>query len=353
GELAVGLLDRGVVGVLGDAERGVEVLLHPVLSGHGASLLSVVVVLVPSRRPRPLPGRGAAGDPRVPDGGAHLRAGGAPAPSGTVWSVLLGSDDRDARGAHDALADAVAGLDDEVHRGGGGLGVGLVHERLVDGRVELLADLPVPLDAELLQARVELLRDGGERARQLTVLARAVDVVEHRQERGEHVLHAPRPRGLLVAQRAVAVVREARPLALERLEVLRGLRLRGEDLGVDLGLARRLEVEARERVRLRAVAGPLRRRGLARGAGLRRLGVDLALVGEVEGLVLGALTGLMPGLLLGAPCVVRRHFLSSSSCTISASTTSSSGADEAPAAADASSAAAPGLPAACSCSADA
>src|SRR5690606_39372424 len=36
-ELAVRLLDRGVVGVLGDAEDLVEVLLEPVLPGHRAS----------------------------------------------------------------------------------------------------------------------------------------------------------------------------------------------------------------------------------------------------------------------------------------------------------------------------
>src|SRR5690606_25226287 len=36
-ELAVGLLDRGLVGVLGDAEDRVEVLLHPVLAGHVTS----------------------------------------------------------------------------------------------------------------------------------------------------------------------------------------------------------------------------------------------------------------------------------------------------------------------------
>src|SRR5690606_13209535 len=42
-ELAVGLLDLGGVGVLGDTERGVEVLLQPVLPGH-ASPPPVVVV---------------------------------------------------------------------------------------------------------------------------------------------------------------------------------------------------------------------------------------------------------------------------------------------------------------------
>ena len=46
GELAVGLLDRGRVGVLGDAEDRVEVLLEPVLAGHGASSRCLRVVAV-------------------------------------------------------------------------------------------------------------------------------------------------------------------------------------------------------------------------------------------------------------------------------------------------------------------
>ncbi len=136
--------------------------------------------------------------------------------------------------------------------------------------------------------------------------------------------------------------------------MLRGLGLRREDRGVDPGLVGRLEVEARERVRLRVVARGAA--GLALGAGPTALRVDLALVRELEGLVVGALAGLAPGLLLGALRVGRsvgRHLRSSSSSTISASTTSSSGADVAPAAAVASSCAAPGLPAACSCSAEA
>mgnify|MGYP006964495298 CR=1 FL=1 len=37
GELAVGLLDRRLVGVLGDTEEGVEVLVQPVLTGHVSS----------------------------------------------------------------------------------------------------------------------------------------------------------------------------------------------------------------------------------------------------------------------------------------------------------------------------
>src|SRR5665647_2276380 len=49
GELAVGLLDRGRVGICGDAENRVEVLLEPVLAGH-RRLLSFSHILI--RTPR-------------------------------------------------------------------------------------------------------------------------------------------------------------------------------------------------------------------------------------------------------------------------------------------------------------
>src|SRR5690606_18676655 len=116
-----------------------------------------------------------------------------------------------------------------------------------------------------------------------------------------------------------------------------------EDLGALGGLALRLEVERGERV----VALGLVARSRLGGARLARLGVDLALVGELEGGVPRAL-GLFRGL-GDRPLVLVRHFLSSSSSTISASTTSSSSAEEpwgSPC--GASPAGAPSAPACCS-----
>src|SRR5690606_9059295 len=162
---------------------------------------------------------------------------------------------------------------------------------------------------------------------QLAVLLGPLDVVEHRQQCDQHVLHAPLPRGLLVAQGTVAVVREAGALPLQGVQVLGGLCLGLEHLGRLRRVSGRLEVEPGERVA--RLGGGLtlarRRRLLGRlslgGPCLVARHAHLALVRELEG-VLGRALGLG-----GALLVLVRHLRSSSSSTISASTTSSSGAD--------------------------
>src|SRR5699024_4140484 len=67
GELAVGLLDRGGVGVLGHTQRRVEVLLQPVLSSHRATPPSIIIAL-PAFTVGRSPPRGPAGRPSPPPG---------------------------------------------------------------------------------------------------------------------------------------------------------------------------------------------------------------------------------------------------------------------------------------------
>jgi hypothetical protein len=123
-------------------------------------------------------------------------------------------------GAQNALARAVPGLED-LDDGGrrGALGqVGLsVHEGLVDGGVELLADLAVPGQAEPLQNRLQLLGDRGERTTlQVAVLPGEVDVVQDRQERLENARHRLVAGDVPVAVDPAAVVDE---LGLQALQV--------------------------------------------------------------------------------------------------------------------------------------
>src|SRR5699024_897777 len=119
GELAVGLLDRRLVGVLVDAEDGVEVLVQPVLTGH-----------VPSFRPSRLlrVGDGHAGGPQD-------------ALAGTIAGLEHGDDGRRRRVARQRLVARVP------------LGV---HECLVDVRVEGLALGADALQAVLAQSLLEL-----------------------------------------------------------------------------------------------------------------------------------------------------------------------------------------------------
>src|SRR5690606_29519398 len=60
GELAIGLLDGGRIGVLGNTESRVEVLLQPVLTAHPAPPALVVLVTLTAVRRRP---PGPAGSP--------------------------------------------------------------------------------------------------------------------------------------------------------------------------------------------------------------------------------------------------------------------------------------------------
>ena len=62
-----------------------------------------------------------------------------------------------------------------------------MHQRLVDPRVELVAHLSERRQPEPVDRALERLGDGLEAAVQLVVVASPADVVEHRQQRGQHV----------------------------------------------------------------------------------------------------------------------------------------------------------------------
>src|SRR6476620_9934437 len=89
-------------------------------------------------------------------------------PAVIPWSLRIGHGD--ARSAQDLLTGPVAGLQDLHDSGRAGRFDGAVlrpravHERLVQGGVELLADRAVPLQPELGEGGLELVRDRGERS---------------------------------------------------------------------------------------------------------------------------------------------------------------------------------------------
>src|SRR6478609_2823096 len=183
GQLAVGLLDRRRVGVGGDAEDGVEVLVQPVLASHLG----------------------------VP-------------PLGSVCERSLRVGDRDPCGSHDPLSHLEPRLDhlDDGGRRGvlGKLGLH-VHQGLVDGRIELLALGADPLDAEPSEDPVQLVGDRRERrAVEVAVLARGVDVVEDRQQRLDDLGDPPVAREVAVAVDALLVVDVLRLEAAQVLEML-------------------------------------------------------------------------------------------------------------------------------------
>src|SRR5690606_24506269 len=130
--------------------------------------------------------------------------------------VRVGIGHRHARRTQYPLADPVAGLEDLHDARLGHLGRQRVHERLVDGRVEGLALLAVLHQPELARDRLQALGDGLEAAVELVVLTGAADVVQHREQLGQHLTE-----GLLadrdpVALDALAVVVV---LGLQPLEV--------------------------------------------------------------------------------------------------------------------------------------
>src|SRR5690606_6122534 len=205
-------------------------------------------------------------------------------------------------GAQDPLAVPVSELQDLDARGLGHVRRVAVGQRLVHGRVEGLALLPVRAQAQLGEGGLQQLGHLGEAANELAVLTRPADVVEHGQELVEHAADGLLPDQRLVPLDSLAVVAELR---LDALEVRRPLREKIRDLRI-----------GRSRRSLRAAAGllvllllPLLRGGLPGLPGLR---IDLPLIADDRPL-LGAV-------------LARGHLLppSRSSSTISASTTSSS-----------------------------
>ncbi len=238
-------------------------------------------------------------------------------------------------GAQDAVLERVAGLHDERDRGGLDVVGVLVHERLVEVRVELLADRAEARQAVGAEDLLELQRDRveGRALGDVAVLAPQFHVVEYRDQGGQDTA-----RGRLLGRLGRGLdpttrVDVLRLLALELLAELDDPALElGDPSGIGRGGARRVRArgglleELRrlgvDRVGRLLAAGDLGGGGVPGGTDGAVLRVHLPLVGEGEPrLALRALR------VVGVARVLGHHFFSSSSSTISASTTSSSSDD--------------------------
>ena len=121
-----------------------------------------------------------------------------------------------------------------------------VHHGLVPSRVERIADLAERDQAELGEHRVELVGDRLERAGQIAVRPRPVDVVQHRQQVGDY------PTGGELADHD--------PVAVDPLAVVGVLGLQALQVGGalrELGLARSADARQRRapRTSARSAAG--------------------------------------------------------------------------------------------------
>lgn len=237
-------------------------------------------------------------------------------------------------GAQHAIVHRVARLHDERDRGGLDVVGVLVHEGLVEVRVELLAHRAEALQAVGAEDLLELLRDRveGRALGDVAVLAAQLHVVEHRDQGGQDAAHGrllahlgggldPAARVDVLGLLALELLGERGDLALE-LGDPSGVGRGGGPALVGGGLLeerRRLGVDRVDRL-LRAL--PLGGGGVPGGTDRAVLRVHLPLVGEGEPrLALRALS------VIGVALVLGHHFFSSSSSTISASTTSSSSDD--------------------------
>src|SRR5499427_7461256 len=234
GELPVRLLDLVWVRGLGDAKSLVIVLLEEVLGAHWYLQASVFV-----RTVFLWPGvvlAGQAGLVRL------VRLGGGS-------RVVLGLGDDHPGGPDDPLADLVAGLQD-LDAGRLGHPSGLEErDRLVHVRVERLALAGEGFQAELGHDRLQRLGDLLEPADQFPVLPGPADVVEHREQRGQHV-----------GERLLA---DHQPVPIDPLAVVGVLRAYSLQVSGALGeLGGKLPPALRGATRLRSRAGT--RRGGAR-----------------------------------------------------------------------------------------
>ena len=165
-QLAVGLLDLAWLGVLGHAEDLVEVLVGPVSVGSSRTSSS--------RRRRVL-GRAVASSSLLSAPSARRGC-----------SALLRLQHGDPRRAHDAVADPVARLDDHVDGRG--------RRRRRSGRASAPRGrgsnssplAPNFVSPSAVDDPLQRVGDGLEAALELAVLAGPVDVVEHRQQLGQH-----------------------------------------------------------------------------------------------------------------------------------------------------------------------
>lgn len=100
--------------------------------------------------------------------------------------ALRGRHDHASRANH-AVADTVAGFHHGVDGFLLGLRIRLVQDRVMLGRVEILAFFAELLDAELFERLVDFGGNGFEGFVHFAVFANAIDVIKCRQQCGQHV----------------------------------------------------------------------------------------------------------------------------------------------------------------------
>src|SRR5699024_8412292 len=183
----------------------------------------LLTIRIPGRRSPEDPDR-RRGGPRGPvrqlaDARARGRLGDG------VRSVLRLLDSDPGR-ADDALPDSIARLHHQEDRRILDIVRRLLHERFVDVRVELVADLSVLFDAELRQRVDELVHMGLEGPGDIAVLTSELDLVEHGDQGFDDLDRAAEGRTLTFAVGTHPVCRVLGIDALEIREVSRGLRTR-------------------------------------------------------------------------------------------------------------------------------